>query len=267
MAAQTLNYSANYAGASDLLTQADQEVAKLNDSSLLPLRQLLQDDITRVQGAADFDFAGILLKISSLDSLIPDLTLTHVELTVEASKKPASEQGWRAELLKTWEELSKIVVIRHHTQSIQHLLTPERRLYLDQHLELLFNQLQWASLRGEQTLYEETIAAIQEWVKENYAENSDAARSMEKGLTYLAQQQLKPTIPDLKKPLQMLQDAKEKSEQPSKKEQVEDTVVHHIENPSLEDLHPADEATFPTAAGEEEQLGVAGKDATQEDEQ
>ncbi len=226
MANYNLHFARNLPLAIQILQFADNEVAALNDSQLLSIRQKLADIITQLETLPRVDKESILVKLTSLSAQITSLPVTMTEER-QFKHKPIEEKKmqkhWKNALDETWHQLQQIVVIQYHEQPAVPLLTPERRAFLDQQLSLLLNQAQWAFMQNDTKLYQQSLTLAVSWVKNNYTLKASQTQSFVDGLQKIAGVQLNTTYPDISSLIVLLDEAKRhaKAEERSENNRVE----------------------------------------------
>ncbi len=104
---------------------------------------------------------------------------------------------FQRQLARFGEELKDLVVIRHHDEALETLITPEQESYLRQSLRLVLEQSQLALLQEEQELYEASLDKALELLNSYYATEREETQSVIARLQELKQVQVKPELPDI----------------------------------------------------------------------
>lgn len=181
-----------------LLQTADQQIASANDPSLTPLRQLIANNIANLQAIPKIDYAGLLIRITALQTQVNRLpTLGLPKATVMDSNEDNQTSPLRRAIHDSWVTLQKIIVIRKDDIGVQPLLSPEQQTYLQQNLQLILQQAQWAALRSQQDVYIGSLKQAYTWILRYFAKNSPATVAYLKALNDLMQINVQPQLPDL----------------------------------------------------------------------
>lgn len=181
-----------------LLQTADQQIASINDPSLTPIRQLTANYIANLQAIPKIDYAGLLIRITALQTQVNRLpTLGLPKATVMDSNEDNQTSPLRRAIHDSWVTLQKIIVIRKDDIGIQPLLSPEQQTYLQQNLQLILQQAQWAALRNQQDVYMGSLKQAYTWILRYFAKNNPATQAYLKALNDLMQINVQPQLPDL----------------------------------------------------------------------
>jgi uroporphyrin-3 C-methyltransferase len=161
-----------------MLQTADQRLADINDPSLIPLRELVANDIVNVQQVNQVPTTAIALKITglikSVDSLpLSMVTLPDAEDSVVNEDLTGSVSDWRANLYRSWRKVADdFVTVRRRTDSIQPLMSAQQQWLTREKLKHYLLQSQTALLSGDQILFTEFLSLAKEGLllfeSENY---------------------------------------------------------------------------------------------------
>ncbi len=218
------NFNLVFAGspqvAEKLLITADKRVANLHDPSLVSVRQGLAQDLTQLRALPDLDLEGLLLQIDALSNQIQALPIVTATSEQQPKDKQHSKKkhhhhhhidNWKKGLKESWNKLKNIVVVQYHNKPVGPFLSPQGRAYLDQHLQLLLAQAQWAALHKKNALYHESLEQAISWVNNAYVSTSSKTQAMVSALQKMAQVNVDPPLPDLSKTLQAVQVAEQQA--------------------------------------------------------
>lgn len=193
-----LTFTRDIQAALSLLQTAEQRIAALNDPSLLQIRQLIANNIVALQAVPRVDIAGLLTRITALQTQVaqlPTIGLPSLKSAEEETEEPASPL--RKAVHDSWSTLQKIVVIRHDDTSIHPLLSPEQQTYLQQNLQLILQQAQWAALREQEDVYQSSLKQAQKWIEHYFADSLPPTRAFLHAIAELQKINVQPALPDL----------------------------------------------------------------------
>lgn len=196
-----LTFTRDIPAALALLQSAEQRVAQINDPNLLSIRQLIANNIAALQAVPKIDLAGLLTRITALQmqaTKLPTIGLPRAtETAVEEDTDVKSASPLRKAIHDSWVTLQKIVVIRHQDKPIQPLLSPEQQAYLQQNLQLILQQAQWAALRGQGDVYQNSLIQARKWIENYFAKSLPATQAFVQAITDLQKINVQPSLPDL----------------------------------------------------------------------
>lgn len=203
--ARLANYNLSYMHdtntAAVLLQTADERIASLNDPDLNSVRQQLANDITALQAVDKVDRVGILARLSALQVQVKRLPLISPPSFAIAKKTPektpTTESHWHKILDRSLATLHSLVIIRHHQEPIEPILSGEQLLYLQQNLQLELQQAQWAVLHGEKTLYENSLQNVIFSVQHYFASANASTTAFITNVAQLQKMNIQPDLPDL----------------------------------------------------------------------
>ncbi|MGD9152998.1 MAG: uroporphyrinogen-III C-methyltransferase [Gammaproteobacteria bacterium] len=162
----------------NLLKMADTYLAQLHDTALLNLRKILAKDIVTLQALPKLDITQIYLRIQTLSNQIKQLPLIDTGAVNNKSaveKKPApktTQPIWKRFFTGTWDTISTFLVIRHHQQPVQPLLTAQQHQIAITKLQILCAQAQWAVLQHHNKIYHNVLQQIQQKIKSSFLQNN-----------------------------------------------------------------------------------------------
>ena len=216
LANYNLTYIQNSAAAKTLLNTADKRLLDLSEPDALKARQQLSTVIIQLNTLPNIDVAGLLTRIHSLQIQVTKLPLIKPVTTQSQNNQQNNQQGnqvimvtkssnWREALANNWDAWQKLIVIRHHDKPIEPVLPAQQQLYLQQNLQLMLQQAQWAVLHRQAAIYQSSLQQTIEWVQRYFVATSTEAASMINTLTELKKINLQITTPDITPLLQTLQ--------------------------------------------------------------
>jgi uroporphyrin-III C-methyltransferase len=192
-----------------LLQAADQRFATLDDPKFLGLRQLLTKSISDLQAVPKVDVAGILLKLNNLQQQVNQLPLLLPRLMPEKSAVNANKASWRQALQTSWQTLRQLIVVRRVDKAIAPLLSLQDQTYLQQDVQLLLQQAEFAALRNQNEIYQNSLHQAKTLIQRYYASGAPITQSVVQTLTDLQAINVTPSLPDLTHLAQVMQKAKQ----------------------------------------------------------
>jgi uroporphyrin-3 C-methyltransferase len=142
-----------------LLIDADLRIQQLNDPQFLALRQLIQQDIAKLQMLPKLTTDNAILKLMTLDQQVNQLPLAIFEIPDRSNNESGLEltdnaNDWRENLAKTWHKFTtKYFTVTRKTGSIEPLMTPQFQLNLRENLSLKLQTTIWAASKGNSSIY------------------------------------------------------------------------------------------------------------------
>jgi uroporphyrin-3 C-methyltransferase len=201
-----LLFMRDLAAAITLLQTADQRLAAIGDPTLMPLRQQIANAVAALQAVPKIDLAGLLTRITALQTQVAQLPTIGLPTTSATQTQQTSQAAspLRKALNDSWDTLQKIIIIRRHDQPIEPLLSPEQQLYLQQNLQLILQQAQWAALRGDEQVYQSSLQQAQAWVQHYFVKNLPPTIAFSQALNELLKINVQPKLPDLSPLVQLV---------------------------------------------------------------
>lgn len=152
-----------------LLASANGRITELNDPSLLPLRKVIEQDITKLANLPKIDRDGIALKLSIQANAVDQLTiatLTRPEPEEEAEALSTDTADWKENLTKSWQSFSQnFISVRRTDGNVEALLSPNQAWFLTENLKTKLLQAELAVYRQNQEAFNNSIDTSINWVE------------------------------------------------------------------------------------------------------
>jgi uroporphyrin-3 C-methyltransferase len=191
-----------------LLKQANQEVNALNDPEMETFREALLKNITELQTITPVDIGSLSDKLTQLQVNVPSLSILVAPKPntsiLENTPKQAEKKWWDRAWDNIRASLKQLVVVTHQSEDIPAMMTPDQQLYLQENLQLLIMQAQWAALNHNNELYQSSLKQAKDWVNKYYVQNSSNTQAFLKSLDDVMAFNLSPNFPDVTQPLSLL---------------------------------------------------------------
>ncbi|MBT8084030.1 MAG: hypothetical protein HKN35_03275 [Woeseia sp.] len=194
-----LQLAANAELAGIALELADERLASLGNPALTDVRRQIANELRELEAMGDVDLEGAVLTLGSLANAIETLPLKN-DIKVEAADDtlPDAEQTGMARAMASLKNaMSDVISVRRSDTAVKPLLPPDAAYFLRNNLTLQLQTARLAMLRGEQTVFEESLADAAAWIGEYYDPESQAVASALQTINELRGLQLTVSKPDI----------------------------------------------------------------------
>lgn len=200
IANQRLRLVRDLDGAIAALRAADQRVRELGDPKLLPIRELLADEIAMLEDFERPDLVGIALRLDRMAThlkpmplQLPDQERAERDLSVAVED---GEQKTMAGLARhVWNAFSEHITYREYPEPVKALPDTETELHLNQLLRLRLEAARLSVLRQDDAEYHRQLLAARTWVEEKFT--GERAAELAAELAALDAVNLRPELPEL----------------------------------------------------------------------
>jgi len=199
-----------------LLKTANQQLTYIQDPTLSDVRTLIQEHQTALEAIKLPNLETLWLNVGTLMDRLPALHTRGVH-TKSMPPRPSDtrhepptshtiDKGLRAGLYRTWQELKAMIKIQHHSKPIEPILLPTEQLLALEHLHLMLEQIRFAILHSQPTIYRESIRKANDWLETYFEATDEQVQTLRTALSHLNEIDLCPQLPNIKPILQRLQD-------------------------------------------------------------
>jgi len=201
------------------LEAADQRLRDTGDPGWIAVRKQLADEITALKAVPRLDRVGLSARLSGLSKQVADLKVLGTqpmppERSAETSDAEKSREHSLETLLKdSWEGFKSVMVIRHRGKPVSAMLPPEQQFFVYQNLRLKLEAARLAILRGDQALFDSSLASAREWLNEFFDGEKSSTRALLKQLDELKGIDLSPELPDISGSLVALSERLKRADQ------------------------------------------------------
>jgi uroporphyrin-3 C-methyltransferase len=224
LANQRLAMEQNPAAVIILLQAADEIMRTSEQVGGYLVRQAIATDIGALSSVSVIDVEGVYARLAGLleQSLgLNYIAVIPIKAAEENEPKAAVNDETLAEPLTwdqkawqvagdlaegTWQELQSLVRIQERSSADQWLLSPDMEALLAMRLQLGLTQAQAALLRGQQDIYQTSLAQVATLLHDYYRHSDPVVQAMHAQITQLSQIQLLTEMPDISSSLYALQD-------------------------------------------------------------
>ena len=199
LANQRLQLEGDVEGAAALLRTADARLADADNPALTPVREAIANELAALDAVPQVDRTGLYLALNAQQERISTLRLSQEieEQAVTSSIEQPPTGTFQRQLARFGAELKDLVVVRHHDEALEALITPEQESYLRQSLRLVLEQTQLALLNEEKALYDASIDKALQLLNDYYDTTREETQSVIARLEELKQAEVKPELPDI----------------------------------------------------------------------
>ncbi|QEM83503.1 uroporphyrinogen-III C-methyltransferase [Halomonas binhaiensis] len=199
LANQRLQLERDVGGAVALLRTADNRLEEADNPALVPVRRAIAEELAELQSVPRVDRTGLYLALNAQQEQVAGLPLAQdiKEFTADTTIAEAPTGAWQKQLARVGEELKDLVVVRHHDQPMETLITPEQETYLRQSLRLILEQSQLALLKEEQDLYETSLKKAEGLLNSYYDLDDQKVQAVLSKLDELKGASIHPELPDI----------------------------------------------------------------------
>ena len=199
LANQRLQLEGDVNGAAALLRTADARLVDAENPALTPVRREIANELAALDGVPQVDRTGLYLALNAQQEQVANLRLSQEieERAVTSGIEQPPTGTFQRQLARFGQELKDLVVIRHHDEALEALVTPEQESYLRQSLRLILEQSQLALLKEEQDLYQASLDKALGLLNDYYDTDREATQNVIARLQELQQAEIKPELPDI----------------------------------------------------------------------
>ena len=201
LAGQRLLVARDVEAALSLLQQADDLLRDTGEPRFESARLALARDRAALAAVPRVDQVGLYARLSALIEQMDSLQIAFQRETPPVPQADAAGEGLWEGVSARWQAalatLSDHLVIRHRSDEIVQLMTPEWAALARQNGRMLLEQAQIAMLSANQPLYEQSLARARDFVSVFREQDVDRVISILAEIAQLEQEAVSPDLPDL----------------------------------------------------------------------
>jgi uroporphyrin-3 C-methyltransferase len=189
------------------LNHADERVLQLGDPRLTGVRQALADEKRALEAMEKTDIAGITLTLASLAATVDSLPLrqdTEVRGDTETTAVDPTLTGMERAMASLRNAVDGIVSVRRADEVMEPLIAPEAEFFLRANLALQIQTARLALLRGEETVFRQSLDDVDQWLADYYDVDSTAVQSARTTITSIRGSAFNVALPDISRSLRLL---------------------------------------------------------------
>jgi uroporphyrin-3 C-methyltransferase len=188
------------------LELADERILQLANPALTGVRRALSDELRALELMDKPDTAGVTLTLASLADQVDSLPLKmEIDLAddTDASVDPDLTGTDRA-LASLRSAFSNVVSVRRTDEALKPLIAPEAQYFLRANLALQLQAARLAVLRGEETIFRQSLDDAAAWLREYYNTESDSVQSALETIAGIRGSVFSQSLPDISESLRLL---------------------------------------------------------------
>ncbi|MAD76380.1 MAG: hypothetical protein CML20_16600 [Rheinheimera sp.] len=172
-----------------LLQRARQQLAELDDASLINVRQAIADDLAALATIQTPDLSAVHVELAQMRKTSMHLPLKqqHTELSVTVAEPEGELKNWRSTLSYYWHSsLQKLFSARLATPEDYFSLTAEQQLMVRVALNQQLLLAQLAVLQGEPAVYRSALQQASDQLQRHFQAAEPAVQQLSEQLLALA---------------------------------------------------------------------------------
>jgi uroporphyrinogen-III synthase/uncharacterized protein HemX len=157
----------------NFLSQAQNELDKITDLQIIPVKQALAQDVATLKNLPWIDPAELYLQLVALQKEITQLPILLVPVQdsapVKFSNLAETESAWKRGLYNAWQTLRQMVVVHHlPTPNAPPFILPDQHPYIYQNLYNLLDQAIWAVMHQDANVYYSSLNQAIQWINQYF---------------------------------------------------------------------------------------------------
>ena len=193
--------------ASLALGLADERLLQLANPALTDIRRALSLELRSLDVIEKPDTAGVTLTLASLAAVVDSLPLKQEVALSDADEKAALDPeltGVDRALASMKSAIDSAISVRRVDETVQPLIAPESQYFLRANLALQLQAARLAVLRGEETIFRQSLNDAVSWLTEYFDTSSAAVRSSLQTIAEIHDSVFSVATPDISESLRLL---------------------------------------------------------------
>lgn len=190
------------------LRLADEKIQQLANPALTDVRRALAGELRALSSINSPDIEGIALTLSSLATVVDSLPLDNDIDTRDKPDTPVDAElsGMARVLASIRKTAADVVSVRRSDVAVRPLIAPEAQYFLRANLALQFQAARIALLRGQQTLFDQSLDDAASWLNRYYDTSSAPVQSVLQTMSEVRQNVMPVSLPDISASLRLLRE-------------------------------------------------------------
>lgn len=192
--------------ASLALGLADERLLQLANPALTDVRRALANELRALGAMNEPDTEGVTLTLASLAAVVDSLPLRQ-EIALPGDDRAVVDPeltGTDRALASLRSAFEGIVSVRRADETLKPLIAPEAQYFLRANLALQLQAARLAILRGEETIFQQSLDDAAAWLTEYYDAGSNPVQSALQTLTDIRGSVFSVAAPDISESLRLL---------------------------------------------------------------
>lgn len=192
--------------ASLALGLADERLLQLANPALTDVRRALANELRALGAMNEPDTEGVTLTLASLAAVVDSLPLRQ-EIALPGDDRAVVDPeltGTDRALASLRSAFEGIVSVRRADETLKPLIAPEAQYFLRANLALQLQAARLAMLRGEETIFQQSLDDAAAWLTEYYDAGSNPVQSALQTITDIRGSVFSVTAPDISESLRLL---------------------------------------------------------------
>ena len=192
--------------ASLALGLADERLLQLANPALTDVRRALANELRALGAMNEPDTEGVTLTLASLAAVVDSLPLRQ-EIALPGDDRAVVDPeltGTERALASLRSAFEGIVSVRRADETLKPLIAPEAQYFLRANLALQLQAARLAMLRGEETIFQQSLDDATAWLTEYYDAGSNPVQSALQTITDIRGSVFSVAAPDISESLRLL---------------------------------------------------------------
>ena len=193
--------------ASLALGLADERLLQLANPALTDIRRALSLELRSLDIIEKPDTEGVTLTLASLAAVVDSLPLKQEVVLSDADEEAALDPeltGVDRALASMKSAIDSAISVRRVDETVQPLIAPESQYFLRTNLALQLQAARLAVLRGEETIFRQSLNDAALWLTEYFDTDSAAVRSSLQTIAEIHDSVFSVAMPDISESLRLL---------------------------------------------------------------
>ena len=193
--------------ASLALGLADERLLQLANPALTDIRRALSLELRSLDVIEKPDTEGVTLTLASLAAVVDSLPLKQEVALSDADEEAALDPeltGVDRALASMKSAIDSAISVRRVDETVQPLIAPESQYFLRANLALQLQAARLAVLRGEETIFRQSLNDAALWLTEYFDTDSAAVRSSLQTIAEIHDSVFSVATPDISESLRLL---------------------------------------------------------------
>lgn len=193
--------------ASLALGLADERLLQLANPALTDIRRALSLELRSLDVIEKPDTEGVTLTLASLAAVVDSLPLKQEVVLSDADEEAALDPeltGVDRALASMKSAIDSAISVRRVDETVQPLIAPESQYFLRTNLALQLQAARLAVLRGEETIFRQSLNDAASWLTEYFDTDSAAVRSSLQTIAEIHDSVFSVAMPDISESLRLL---------------------------------------------------------------